>query len=340
MNYTIFFTDNCNLDCRYCYERTKKNTIVSSEGLKELIAFIAQNYKRDMNKPVSIVTHGGEPLLAYEQLKYFIEELNRKVPSVRYIITTNATLLDKEKIKFLAENYTSISVSVDGTQKAHDLNRIFKSGKGSYDEAIYWAKEMLKVRADTKARLTVTPNNVQYLYDGVKELRELGFSNIIPVPDEFNQSWTVESINELYKQGMKIIDYCTGIKNLNIGFVQDALIRVKNAVCDGGIDTMSIESNGDIYPCVVAVGHPEFKIGNIAEGIDMQRLEELQTEARQRIDECAGCSRYDYCNGTRCKIINKVMTGKSDSPSPIVCNIENIRVKLAVVYKRRSEAEE
>lgn len=324
------------MNCKYCYERNKKNSSVSLERLKGIIRFIAQNYQKDKKKSVSIVTHGGEPLLEYEKLKFFVEGLNKEVPSVRYIITTNATLLNNEMINFLAKNYTSISVSIDGTRKAHDLNRTWKSGEGSYEDVIQRAKKMLKVRPDTKARLTVTPDNVQYLYEGVRDLAEFGFSNIIPVPDEFSQEWTAESINELYEQGMKIIDYRVGIsKELNIGLVQDALIRVKNALCDGGIDTMSIETNGDIYPCIVAVGYPEFKIGNIAEGIDKQILDNLQEEAKQRVEICEGCRRYDYCNATRCKVINKVMTGENCIPSPVVCNIENVRVKLSATYKRR-----
>ena len=56
------------------------------------------------------------------------------------------------------------------------------------------------------------------------------------------------------------------------------------------------------------------------------------------ITECIGCSRYNYCNTTRCRMINKVMCGSLHTPSAIVCSIENLKVKLSEYYLQRNIA--
>ncbi|AJG97003.1 heme biosynthesis protein [Clostridium beijerinckii] len=334
MNVSLFFTNKCNMKCRYCYEANKMERSISYDLLDQTIEFIVNHKQKNGIDKLSVVTHGGEPLIEFDKIKYFIRNLNKRINNVEYIMTTNATLLNDEIIEYLSQHYSMLSVSIDGTKQAHNLNRIFQNGNGSYDHVIENAKRLLKKRSDLKARLTVNPQNAPFLFAGVKELMDLGFMDIAPVPDEFDTTWDEDSLKILFSQGKKIIDYIKQNELLvNVGLINDSLVKCKNSICDGGITTMSIETNGDIYPCVTSVGHEEFVIGNVYKGINKQRVDDISAWGKIKNKECVGCKRYDYCTSTRCKIINKLLTNDLHTPSVVTCNFQNVRVNLSEHYK-------
>lgn len=43
---------------------------------------------------------------------------------------------------------------------------------------------------------------------------------------------------------------------------------------------------------------------------------------------CVGCDLYDFCEQTRCKIVNKLLTGEFCTPSPIVCAENHLLLEL------------
>lgn len=194
MNYTIFFTNQCNMDCTYCYECNKMVRSTSYDVLDGIVNFIVEKQRSCSDKTVSIVTHGGEPLIEFDKIQYFIKRLNEKVKNVQYIITTNATLLTDLMIDFLSQHYSEISVSIDGIQSAHDANRVFANKKGSYAVVVEKAKKLLEKRSDVKARMTINPQTASTLYESVKHLLDLGFTTIVPVIDTFCNDWTENDI--------------------------------------------------------------------------------------------------------------------------------------------------
>lgn len=321
------------MDCSYCYEKNKKSKSISYDVIDNIIDFIVMQHINSTDKNVSVVTHGGEPLMEFEKIRYFIKKLNSKVDNVKYIVTTNATLLTDTMINFLIEHYSEISISIDGTRAVHNTNRILVNGQGTYDMVIRNAKKLMSKHNNIKARMTINPKTAPYLFESVKHLLDLGFMTIVPVADSFCDEWTEKDIITLYEQGKLITDY---VKNYpeptNVGLINDALCKRKNAPCNGGTSTFSIDTDGTIYPCIVAVGIPEFVIGNIITGIVASKVQEILEWDNIKIPLCADCSRYDYCNSTRCRIINKVMCGDLHTPSATVCSIENMKVRISEYY--------
>lgn len=325
------------MDCTYCYECNKMVRSTSYDVLDGIVNFIVEKQRSCSDKTVSIVTHGGEPLIEFDKIQYFIKRLNEKVKNVQYIITTNATLLTDLMIDFLSQHYSEISVSIDGIQSAHDANRVFANKKGSYAVVVEKAKKLLEKRSDVKARMTINPQTASTLYESVKHLLDLGFTTIVPVIDTFCNDWTEKDMEILLDQGKLIIDYIKDYDKItNVGLINDALSKMANSPCNGGTSTFSIDTDGVIYPCVVTVGIPEFVVGTIKEGVNKEKVTEILGWDKIEITECIGCSRYNYCNTTRCRMINKVMCGSLHTPSAIVCSIENLKVKLSEYYLQRN----
>ncbi|PGS25319.1 radical SAM protein, partial [Bacillus thuringiensis] len=106
-------TESCNLRCKYCLysgeydnNRTHNYFKMQTGTAKEAVfKYLASVTKIKQNKPFTIPMigfYGGEPLLNYELIKdivsYAKEVYNGKI---YFNITTNATLLNEKKIKFL-----------------------------------------------------------------------------------------------------------------------------------------------------------------------------------------------------------------------------------------------
>lgn len=73
--------------------------------------------------------------------------------------------------------------------------------------------------------------------------------------------------------------------------------------CGAGVNMITVDVNGDLYPCEEMVGKPEFVIGNLAdtsvrEAIDtspvVQKLRERHVE---EIPECSRCTWKQLCHG-------------------------------------------
>jgi uncharacterized protein len=147
---TLCLTEDCNFRCKYCvysenYEcvRGYSHRYMSVETAKKAIDSyfsLLENGKRynPWRNDISIGFYGGEPLLNFKVLRASVEYVKEKYPewNVSYTITTNTTLLDKEKADFPMENDFSIAVSLDGPKEEHDRNRVYIDGRGTFDDVI------------------------------------------------------------------------------------------------------------------------------------------------------------------------------------------------------------
>lgn len=61
------------MDCTYCYECNKMVRSTSYDVLDGIVNFIVEKQRSCSDKTVSIVTHGGEPLIEFDKIQYFIK---------------------------------------------------------------------------------------------------------------------------------------------------------------------------------------------------------------------------------------------------------------------------
>lgn len=173
---TLVITRNCNLRCSYCYEkhyREKNVNFIDAEKAKIAISGILDSDEEfDM---ASIDLFGGEPLLAFSIIKEIFEwcqSRNWKKP-YRFLVGTNATLLNEEMKEFFAENHEffALSFSVDGNRTAHNISR-----DNSYD-LIYPHFDFFKENwPEQPAKMTVCAETIPYVADSVIDLEEKGMN--------------------------------------------------------------------------------------------------------------------------------------------------------------------
>ncbi|WP_446897407.1 radical SAM protein [Clostridium sp. LBM24168] len=217
--YVIHVTKECNMECKYCYEKDKTSKYTWKE-VKELLDNIIK-YNKD--KEFEIEYLGGEPLLAFNIIKKATEylESQRTVKIRSYAITTNGTVLNKEIIEWLRNNKKVYwFASMDGTKWMNQLRVFKKSGINSHDIVLKNYKILEKEIGNNRigVHMVTHPYNIAYLSQGIKHLYENGVRNIgvgtvestIIIDDEYCNRF-VEELNNIS------MNICNGIYNdLNI----------------------------------------------------------------------------------------------------------------------------
>src|SRR6202040_4132146 len=132
-------TPFCNIDCRYCYlpDRTNK-AVVSKDTLKNLFSQVFASGWAD--EGLSVVWHAGEPMVLpiafYRHAFALIDELKPAELPLNHSFQTNGTLIDDAWADFIIEAKVNLGVSIDGPRRFHDLNRVNRAGRGTFDKAV------------------------------------------------------------------------------------------------------------------------------------------------------------------------------------------------------------
>ena len=138
----ILFTQNCNLNCTYCFEKVKNTSCdMNTEDLYQKMTNNGTFYTIPF---LRFYMFGGEPLANQpflEDLILRIEEDPDMVPdqkreylsSICGSLTTNGTLI-KKYIDFLKKYNFSFQISLDGPEDINDLCRVDKAGNGHFKE--------------------------------------------------------------------------------------------------------------------------------------------------------------------------------------------------------------
>lgn len=338
MKFTIFVTNDCNMRCKYCYERNtiRNSKVMSATTASKVIDFIVKksNEERRSDIPIVIVFHGGEPLLNLDLMNYFYSEINDKVSDRKVIfhMTTNGTIMEERQLSFVLEKIDYLSISIDGNKLIHDSNRVFKDGKGSYDIVVSNIRKLIDLKVNFRIRMTITPCSVYSLCDDIESLILEGLNNIVAVVDFQSKEWCYKHIEAIKEQIGFLIKLKKKYPKAEINLTDIHSLNTKKGYCFGGIESCAIDVNGDIYPCVVCVGREDLRIGNIF-------VEELSNEDKIKLFErnyhenetCTECMRKEYCMTNRCKYINKMVNNKFDSPIPILCFMERINADVSKI---------
>ncbi len=285
----------CNLDCAYCFFLDKEalypgSKFRMSETLLE--QYIRQLIESHQENTVNIAWQGGEPTLMglefFRRALALAEKYHRPGMTFLHTMQTNGTLLDDEWAAFFKEHDFLIGISLDGPRELHDIYRLDKGGKPTFDKVLRGVRLLQKHGVEFNVLTTVNRVNGDYPLDVYRFLRdEVGtdWMQFIPVVERINadgltlyqEGTTVSERSVLPDQfGRFLCNIFDEWVQHDVGsiFVQtfEATLRnwlgmpssgmcVFNETCGTGL---AIEHNGDLYACDHFV-EPSYLLGNIEE---------------------------------------------------------------------------
>ena len=355
MHITLHLTNQCNMDCQYCYVNPADHKVMSTEtAFKALDMAIA-----DGNSSVGIIFFGGEPLLHKDMIYQTMEYGKRRHKErhglgqtglhLHYKVTTNGLLLDEEFMEYSIKENLFVALSHDGVKEAHDAHRADRDGKGTFERLSSKIDLLLKYRPYAPVLMTTNPDTAQYFADSIRYLYGKGFRYLI-CSLNYAAQWTTESLNTLRQQYLNLADfYYERTLAEDKFYLSPFEVKISSHInrhnycherCELGRKQISIAPDGNLYPCVQFVGEDSYAIGSIDHGIDEEKRQLLYLLNEQEKDSCKDCAVRERCNHY-CGCMNRQATGRIDLVSPVLCAHERILLPIAdelaeKLYKKRN----
>ena len=95
------------------------------------------------------------------------------------------------------KDFLSITISIDGNKELHDACRFDIEGNGTYDRALAAAMDLQKYSKSLETKMTLSPNNINYMFDAVLNLISLGYVSI-SLNCIFEEGWDISHAKTLY----------------------------------------------------------------------------------------------------------------------------------------------
>ena len=156
-------TRRCNLKCVHCYARSEDISYDNELNHEQSIAMIDD--LAEFGVPVLLFS-GGEPTVHPRLVEYAKHAVSK---GMRAVISTNGTLITKEKARVLKEiGLSYVGISLDGLEETHDK---FRGVKGSYKKVMVAIKNCQEAGIKVGLRFTINKRNVKDI-PGIFDLLE------------------------------------------------------------------------------------------------------------------------------------------------------------------------
>ncbi|MEU1998280.1 FxsB family cyclophane-forming radical SAM/SPASM peptide maturase, partial [Nocardia gamkensis] len=145
--YVIKVHSRCDLACDHCYmyehadQSWRGRPMEFAPETAAQVGFrIAEHAAGHALRRVSLVLHGGEPLLlGPARTRETLATLTAAIAPVAepdLYIHTNGVRLDEEFLDLFVEYNVRVGVSLDGDRAANDRHRLYRNGRSSYDKVL------------------------------------------------------------------------------------------------------------------------------------------------------------------------------------------------------------
>jgi radical SAM protein with 4Fe4S-binding SPASM domain len=335
---SLELTHRCNLSCRHCYQYAPSGEEMSLERWKKLMDELAAA------GCLFLAFTGGEPMLR-EDVFHILESAAEK--SFAITLQTNATLLDRDKVRLLGQMPTlRVDVSLYGIQPStHDQ---LTGVEGSYTAARRALDLLREEGIPTMIKVVVGSFNLDEV-EGIAELADqldapAMFTSLIfprndrdPAPtslrldDEglerfmrFELDYLPRYLSEVMDE--KIDDLADYVQRCAIGPADPG--SEEKRYCGGGRTIFAINPYGDVYPCVAF----PLVVGNIVENgfVEIWRnspqLLELRMKEMEIPDRCGECSYLDRCG--ICRALSYQEQGEVIALSEEKCRLTRTLMKV------------
>lgn len=344
---------DCNLQCKYCFAGEGnfggKSALMPSEVGKKALDFLVEHSGKRYNCEVDFF--GGEPLLNFSAVKEIVAYGKKlgleKGKNIRFTLTTNGTLLEREVQDYLNEQCFSVVLSLDGRKETNDRVRVDKGNSGTYERIIEKIIPFVESRRHENyyVRGTYTKYNLNFSLD-VAHLANLGFKQISVEPvigsSEQDYAFCIDDLPVIFDQYEKLVELYLDFSgtdkefsffHFNLDLNHGPCLPRRLIGCGAGYEYMAVTPEGDLYPCHQFVGREEFKLGSVFTGLEKPLIREEFKKANILSKEgCSQCWARFYCSGG-CHANAHLFNGDILKPDQISCAIMKKRLECALAVQ-------
>ena len=317
-------TLRCNERCRHCgsYAGEVCMPEMTPAQYHDLLVQIKEDF--DLNDMMLCIT-GGEPLLRSD----FFEIMNdAKELGFVWGMTSNGTLITKETAHRLKEaGMRTISVSIDGLAETHDA---FRGLKGGWQRAMDGIQNLIDEGGFKAIQVTTVVSHqnlceLDALWEIFREMdidswriinmepigRALRMPELMLTKEDYRAMF--DFIRDKREEGWPVQYGCSHY----LGLEYERDVRDWYWLCNAGVYTASIMTNGDIGACLDIERRPETIQGNIFrdrfKDVWENRFAIFRTPLSEKNGTCRECPSRRFCQG------DSFHSWNYDTNEPMVC---------------------
>lgn len=338
---TFKLTDQCNMRCKYCaysdyypftqkYENKFLKIDDAIKGVDIYMDFIEKHNSIWTNVEINptFTFYGGEPLLQFNIIKQIVEYIEIKYSKYnpKYLMTTNALLINDEVAKFIKKHNFHVSISLDGYIENHNRNRINSEGKGTFEKIDIIIRKYLldynnwnifmcyDFRPDFEKLMDHEAFGLgnDYFYDHIAKITLVSdvntnyyeqfskkeYQNYVYSMKKFRESFVKkmldgEKLNFLEKIFFEY-DFIM-LQDRSKFTANNGFYEVPLGNCIPG-DKLFLQTDGTFTLCEKVPDFHEFIIGNVNIGIDINKIRTLINKVNQDVlVNCKNCEISRLC---------------------------------------------
>ena len=299
---------SCNYACSYCSQAFQIADATVSK-LADVEHFLTELDGWITEAPEKIELWGGEPFLYWAKVKRLIPALSERFPAAQFLVITNGSLLDSEKLDFIARYDICVGISHDGPgqhlrgpdplddpEKSRWIKALLaeRPGKTSFNAVLtrdHHDLQALKAWFAEKAGpdVPVGLEGVVNVYDAATAigtgrfepaaLNSLTWSIFEALVEDPNAFGLGERVNEFYKS-----------------ITRRRPIEALGQKCGmDREDTIAVDLRGNVMTCQNTGAKGAHKIGHVAD-FDAIALDTATHFAHRK--ECMSCPVVQLCKGS------------------------------------------
>ena len=311
----VNITTGCNLRCKYCFAACGP---FKGEDMTEDVmdATIDSMLSMPEVKVITFEFQGGEASTNVSGMRTFIEKVE-KVKSkydklVKYRTEINCVSVTDELISLVKDYNVSVGVSLDGPKSMTDQTRVDINGNGAFDRI---EKGIKKLRENgiyiDGAVCTVGQHNVHYPRQLMEFFDDLGMNfkprpvNILGREKESHLTTKPGEWATCFKEMHKMRND-VDVENFSVHiFEENVYTPIRDYIClrypcGAARELVSVNPNGDVFPCDGFKGEKKFVMGNvlnekIEDMLKKPEIVKLRDRTYKDIERCSKCLFRGMC---------------------------------------------
>lgn len=306
----------CNFGCKHCIAATAQTNELMTFADSKIIVDKYYDFllKTKENDDIVFDVHFGiaEPLLAFPVIEKTILYIEEAYPSAKkaFSINTNLSLLTETQALFFKKHNVHLHVSIDGLNETNDLIRIYKDGRGTFDDVNSKIELLSKIGYPIfDIGVTLTDKNYEPFKNqldgfiawcvskGITEVAcEFDLINTTSISTDEKVNFLLSLIDKMEKRGISFDGtWSIPYRNLaNASYAECAYSFCRGA---SGVN-MSVDKYGNVYICSCS-SKVICSIFNIEEELksNKQFYSFVNNNLIPRFPECGGCTIEGCCVG-------------------------------------------
>ena len=300
-------TGQCNFACVYCYAHAQPQARMSFATAQKAIDMAAAGGQRFV-----LQLSGGEPLLAFdliEQIVAYVEQ--QRLPAILQI-QTNASLIDRRIAVFFRDHKIGVGISLDGRPAQNDVLRQLPDGSGTSRRILAGAATLASVGVATGITCVVADSNVRQLSGIVEMAYYLG--NVGKIGFDLLRAQgrgaavkpaSADDLKLVLQQVLSTADQLAKTTGKTLIFAHRDRVESLSCQCADGFahchamngEAAFVNSLGEVFACASLSGLPEFRLGDLDNGVDATKVKEVGERIRSSMEFCRACASFSHCGG-------------------------------------------